>query len=138
MKVPQFLSFLSPYVDGDNPIRLIQGFVAGGIVVMLIGFNWANWRIESTVDKLVSESSQKAQIAALAPICVANFKLAAKSNQELVVALQKADSWNREDHLMKAGWVTFPGAKEPNRIVAEQCVESLMKMFPPPPKPAAA
>ncbi|OGA18143.1 MAG: hypothetical protein A3G25_19250 [Betaproteobacteria bacterium RIFCSPLOWO2_12_FULL_63_13] len=136
MKVPQFLSFLSPYVDGDNPIRLIQGFVAGGIVTMLLGFNWANWHLESTVDKLVSESNEQVRIAALAPICVANFKRAAKTDHDLIVALQKADSWNREDDLMKAGWVTFPGEKEPSRTIANECVESLMKMFPPPPKPS--
>ena len=136
MKMPLFLSFLSPYVDGDNPIRLIQGFVAGGIVTMLIGFNWANWSIESTVDKLVSESSRNAQLAALAPICVANFKQAAKTDKDLIVALQKAESWDRVENLMKGGWVTFPGEKEPNRDVAYGCVESLVKMFPAPPKPS--
>ncbi|MCR4334062.1 MAG: hypothetical protein NUV60_03585 [Patescibacteria group bacterium] len=135
MKVPQSLSFLSPYVEGDNPIRLTQGLVVGVVVTMILGFHYGGWNLGSTTEKMANEARQQERVATLAPICVANFQKAASTDKGLIVALQKADSWNREDNLMKAGWVTFPGGKEPDRDVANACVEKLMELHPAPSTP---
>jgi hypothetical protein len=39
-------------------------------------------------------------------------------------ALNKADSWKRNEIVEKAGWTKFPGS-EPERAVAEACVKLL-------------
>ena len=122
MEVP---SFLSPFVDGDSPKRLFQGLAVGVIGTLIIGFGWGGWNLGGTVDQKVETASRTSKIAALAPICADNFERAAKTDNDLVVKLTAVDSWMRDDHLMKAGWATFPGRVEPDRGVASACAELL-------------
>ena len=118
MQVP---SFLSPYVDGDSPKRLFQGLAVGAIATMVIGFGWGGWHLGSTVKEIVQTASQKARIAALAPICAAKFQQAAKDDNKLIVDLKAIDSWRRDTYLRDAGWATFPGKAEPDNRVAAAC-----------------
>ena len=118
MKVP---SFLSPFVDGDSPKRLFQGVAVGVIGTLIIGFGWGGWNLGGTVEKKVETASRTSMVTALAPICADKFERAAKADNDLVVKLTAVDSWMRDDHLMKAGWATFPGGTEPDRGVAVAC-----------------
>ena len=122
MQVPEFLS---PYLDGDSPKRLLQGLAVGVFGTMIIGFNLDGWHRGSTVEEMVKTARETAKVAALAPICAEKFKQAAKADNSLVVALKAVDSWKRDDHLKKAGWATFPGGAEPDDKVAEQCASLL-------------
>ncbi len=122
MKVP---AFLSPYLDGAAPTRLIQGLAAGVIATLVIGFNWGGWELGSRVEEKVSSAREMATVTALAPICAHKYQLAAKDNVELVAELKAVRSWERDSHLTKAGWVTFPGGSEPNNAVAEACATLL-------------
>jgi len=124
MKVP---SFLSPFLDGDSPTRLFQGLAAGIIGTLVLGFNWGNWHLGSTVEKMVETASQTAMVSALAPICADKFRLAAKADSGLIPKLNAVKSWERDGHLMKAGWATFPGGTEPDTKVAEACGTLLSK-----------
>lgn len=124
MQVP---SFLSPFVDGDSPKRLFQGFAAGVIATLVIGFGWGGWTLGSTVKEEVANASQMATVSALAPICAHKFTQAADANQGLIDKLNAVNSWERDTQLMKAGWATFPGEKEPNSGVAEACAKLLTK-----------
>jgi len=126
MKVP---AFLSSYVDGDSPKRLFQGLALGVIGTMVIGFNWGGWQLGSSVDERVNTATQAAKVSALAPICADKFQRAAKSDSDLFAQLTAVSSWQREGHLKKAGWATFPGGAEPDSEVAKACgrmiIESL-------------
>ena len=122
MEVP---SFLSPFVDGDSPKRLFQGLAVGVIGTLIIGFGWGGWNLGGTVDQKVETASRTSMVTALAPICADKFERAAKADNDLVVKLTAVDSWMRDDHLMKAGWATFPGGAEPDRGVASACAELL-------------
>ena len=122
MEVP---SFLSPFVDGDSPKRLFQGLAVGVIGTLIIGFGWGGWNLGGTVDQKVETASRTSMVAALAPICADKFERAAKADNDLVVKLTAVSSWQRDDHLMKAGWATFPGRTEPDRGVASACAELL-------------
>ena len=122
MEVP---SFLSPFVEGDTPKRLFQGLAVGVIGTLIIGFGWGGWNLGGTVDQKVETASRTSMVAALAPICADKFERAAKADNDLVVKLTAVDSWMRDDHLMKAGWATFPGGAEPDRGVASACAELL-------------
>lgn len=122
MKVP---SFLSPFLDGDSPKRLSQGLAAGVICTMVIGFGWGEWHLGSTVEQKVETARQTAMVAALAPICADKFERAAKSDNGLVDELRDVAAWNRDSHIMKAGWATFPGGAMPDNNVAEACAKLL-------------
>ncbi len=124
MKIP---SFLSPFLDGDSPARLFQGLAAGIIGTIVIGFNFGNWHLGSTVEKQVESATQIAMVKALAPICADKFKQAAMDDNGLVPKLSAVKSWERDGHLIKTGWATFPGGAEPDTKVAEACSELLNK-----------
>ena len=118
MNVP---SFLSPYVDGDSPTRLFQGLAVGIIATLVIGFGWAGWNTSNTVQEKVDTATLTAMVSALAPICADKFENAAKTNNDLVVKLTAISSWQRDAHLVKTGYATFPGGAEPNTDVADAC-----------------
>ena len=122
MEVP---SFLSPFVDGDSPKRLFQGLAVGVIGTLIIGFGWGGWNLGGTVDQKVETASRTSMVTALAPICADKFERAAKADNDLVVKLTAVSSWQRDSHLMKTGWATFPGGAEPDRGVAEACATLL-------------
>lgn len=124
MKVP---SFLSPFVDGDSPKRLFQGLAVGVIGTLVIGFNWGGWQLGSTVEEKVETASLTAMVAALAPICADKFERAANADNGLIVKIEAVKSWERESHLMNAGWATFPGGAKPDTNVAEACANLLNK-----------
>ena len=122
MKVP---AFLSPYIDGDSPKRLLQGLVVGVIATLVIGFNWGGWHLAGTVEDRVETATQVATVKALAPICADKFERAADLNNGLIVDLGEVRLWDRDSHLIKAGWATFPGGAEPDTNVAEACASLL-------------
>lgn len=121
----KFPAFISPYLDGDSPKRMIQGLVVGAVATLVIGFSWGGWQLGGTVDERAEAASQTAMVAALAPICADKFERAAGADKGLVVELNEIDSWLRNRHLIKAGWATFPGGAEPNDIVAKKCAALL-------------
>jgi len=126
MEVP---SFLSPFVEGDTPKRLFQGLAVGVIGTLIIGFGWGGWNLGGTVEEKLETASRTSMVAALAPICADKFERAAKADNDLVVKLAAVDSWQRDSHLMKTGWATFPGGAEPDRGVAEACATLLNTAF---------
>ena len=124
MKIP---SFLSPFLDGNSPKRLLQGLAVGVIGTAVIGFGWGGWQLGSTVDERVETASQAAMVAVLAPICADKFERAADADNGLIDELGALNSWKRNSHLKKAGWATFPGGAEPDDKVAGACADLLSK-----------
>jgi hypothetical protein len=122
MKTP---SFLSPYLDGDSPTRLFQGLAVGIAGTLIIGFGYSGWDTGGTVTEKVESATLTAMVSALAPICADNFEREAKIDNNIVVKLSAVGSWERDGHLLKAGYVTFPGGAKPNIDVAEACAELL-------------
>lgn len=124
MQIP---SFLSPYLGGDSPKRLFQGLAVGVIGTAVIGFGWGGWQLDSTVEERVETATQVATVKALAPICADKFERAANLDNGLIVDLGEVRVWDRDSHLIKAGWATFPGGAEPDNDVAEACASLLSK-----------
>jgi hypothetical protein len=102
---------------------LLKGAAAGAVIVMIIGFHWGGWTLGSTVAQQVREAEQTGAVRVLAPICADKFERSADAGVNLA-ALKKADSWERDDIIAKAGWTTFPGS-EPDRQVAAACANLL-------------
>jgi len=117
---------LPPFLQGDSIARLAQGAVAGAVLTAIIGFNWGGWMLGSTAARQVEAAEQASVVKVLAPICADRFRRSADVGANLE-ALNKADSWNRNELIEKAGWTTFPGS-EPDREVATACVSLLNKV----------
>lgn len=113
-------------LQGDSPARLIQGAIAGAIVTMVAGFYLGGWTLGSTAHKQVTTAEQASVVRVLAPICADKFKRSADAAANLQ-ALNKEDSWKRDEMIVKAGWATFPGS-EPDRQVAEACAKLLSEV----------
>ena len=119
MQVPSIL-------QGESLTRLMQGTAAGAVATIVIGFFWGGWTLGSTVEKQVKNAEQASIVRVLAPICVDKFQRSIDASANLQ-ALNKADSWKRDEIIQQAGWATFPGS-EPDRKVAEACANLLSQV----------
>jgi hypothetical protein len=108
MEVPSSL-------QGDSLKRLLQGAAAGAAVAMIVGFNWGGWTLGSTVEKVAKERAELAVVAALAPICVDQFRQAAKASANLTELNKISYAWDRGTFIEKGGWAIIPAAKRPIR-----------------------
>lgn len=108
----------------------LWGAAAGAIALAVVGFNWGGWVTGGKAEQLAGARADEAMVAALAPICVAQFQLSPKARSSLV-ALKEIKSWEQGDYVRNGGWATMPGSTaEPNREVAKACAEALTKLAP--------
>jgi hypothetical protein len=107
----------------------VTGGIAGAVVIAIIGFS-AGWVVTSgSAHAMAEQQGEKAVIAALTPICVAQFKGQTPDIRTTkLAALQGESSWARGDYVEKQGWATMPGSKEPEDEVADACATELMKL----------
>ncbi len=107
----------------------VWGGIVGAVVIAIGGFS-AGWVLTSgTADEQAENRAQKAVIAALTPVCVAQFKKVTQEKQVThLAALEKESAWQQGDYIEKQGWATMPGSKEPNAQVADACAEELLKI----------
>ena len=115
---------LPSMLQGDSLTRLLQGAALGAIAVMVVGFNWGGWSLESTSAKRADDSSRAAVIAALAPICVDKFQHSADVTANFV-ELKKMASYAQGSFVEKGGWATPPGSDKANSAVAQACATML-------------
>jgi len=108
----------------DSPKRLLQGAFIGILATVIVGFGWSGWTLGSTAKELAEKSASSAAIAALAPICVDNFRRAAGAETNLV-ELKKVSSWQQTSFVEKGGWATLPGSDVANSSVAHACAVML-------------
>lgn len=106
----------------------LQGAAAGAAALAIVGFTWGGWVTGGTAEKLASAEAELQVTAALVPVC-----LELSSKDPKVVAtlaeLKSANNYKRGAMIMKVGWATMPGTTEPNRSVAEACVDKLAANF---------
>ena len=104
----------------------LAGAVGGAVILALIGFNWAGWVTAGTAQEMAKQMADDAVVDRLAPICVEQFNQVSEKDEKLKI-LNETDSWQRGDYVEKQGWATMPGEKEPDRAVASECAEMIMK-----------
>jgi hypothetical protein len=121
MELPSFL-------QGDSCKRLLQGATAGAVVAMIIGFNWGGWTLGSTAEKVAKERADSAVVAALAPICVDQFRQAANASANLGELHKFSYSWDRDAFIEKGGWAIMPGSEKADSAVATACAETLASL----------
>jgi hypothetical protein len=121
MEIPSVL-------QGESLKRLLQGAAVGAVVTMIVGFNWGGWTLGSTVGKVAAERADSAVVAALAPICVDQFRQAPNTSANLSELNKISYSWDRDAFIEKGGWAIMPGSETASSGVVKACAETLSSL----------
>ena len=108
-------------------VPAIWGAVGGAALIAVLGFTAFGWVTGGTAETMAKQRADEAVTAALTPVCVEKFKESedAKKNFEALAKIEYY--WEKGTFVEKGGWATMPGAKAPNRAVAQACAEALAK-----------
>ena len=99
---------------------------AGSVAAALIvGLSWGGWVTGGTAREMVRTAGISARAELAAGICVTRFAAAPESVARLA-SLKETSSWQRNEVLEKAGWVTVAGGDKPVSGAAELCVQQLL------------
>lgn len=104
------------------------GAAVGAVVLAIVGFTVGGWVTGGTATKMATDHARLEVVAALVPICLEQSKKDPQSEETLAL-LKAANSYERGDMIMKAGWATMPGSTDPNRGVASACIAKLAEQF---------
>ncbi|UYN96474.1 MAG: hypothetical protein KIT25_05950 [Enhydrobacter sp.] len=107
----------------------VSGALVGAAAIAIFSFS-AGWVVTSGSARTMAEvKGEKAVIAALTPICVAQFKGQAMDERSTqLAALERENSWQRGGFVERQGWATMPGSDEARNEVANACADELMKL----------
>jgi len=105
--------------------HVFWGAIGGAAALALVGFAFGGWVTGGKAAEMVRQQSDKAVVAALAPICVDKFRHAKNAEENLGKLNAISYSWEKGTYVSKGGWATLPGSDEPNSGVAQACAEML-------------
>jgi hypothetical protein len=107
----------------------VLGGIVGAAAIAIVGLS-AGWVVTTgSAREMAEQQGEKAVLAALTPICVAQFKGQPQDVRTTQLAALKGESaWQRGDYVEKQGWATMPGSKEADDEVADACSTELMKL----------
>lgn len=105
---------------GESITRLIQGAAIGAIAAMVVGFNWGGWILGSTANRHAQAGAESAVVAALAPMCVQNFRQSADAAMTLK-DFKEQSPYKQTGYVEKGGWAVLPGNEKPSVGVAKGC-----------------
>jgi hypothetical protein len=104
----------------------VWGAVIGATGIMIVGFSWMGWTLDSTTQRVATESSNSAVIAVLTPFCVASYLKQPDATKKLAVLREDTSSYSQRETIEKGGWATFPGNTEARSGVADACATALL------------
>jgi hypothetical protein len=81
----------------------------------------------STAKTLADGTANSAVVAAIAPICVDQFRRTADAANNLT-ALQKTNGWEQAAYVEKGGWAIMPGSKAVDSGVPQACAAILSSL----------
>ncbi|MEX2617085.1 MAG: hypothetical protein WD767_13395 [Alphaproteobacteria bacterium] len=98
------------------------GAVGGAVAAIVIGFAWGGWVTGGTVGEMESASAEAAIVKAFTPLCVARTE----QEPEQLLLLKEENNWQRDDFVVKAGWVDNVSEKY-RSDVAEECASIVVE-----------
>jgi hypothetical protein len=104
----------------------VWGAVIGAIGIMIVGFSWMGWTLNSTTQNVATERSNSAVIAALTPFCVASYLKQPDATKKLAALREDTSSYSQRETIEKGGWATMPGNTEASSGVADACATALL------------
>lgn len=114
-------------MNKENIKTLVQGAIAGAVVLAIGGFSSGVVVTSRTADTMARDRVEVAVIEHLAPICVAQFSRD-ENRLQLRTDLEAKDSWKRAGFVKTSGWATMPGSDAPRDDIARACAELIMKL----------
>jgi len=100
------------------------GAIGGAVALAIVGFSWGGWMTGGSAAEAASQSARTAVIAALAPICAAQFRNGSDVASKLE-ELKALGGYKQADFVVSGGWATMPGSESPVSGVAASCVDIL-------------
>jgi hypothetical protein len=123
--VPDRVTFASRWREArPSKTALFWSCVACIIATMIVGFTWGGWVTGGTARSIASRAADDARTKLAAAICVNRFESASDAQAELA-KLKGTSAWQQDDFIVKGGWATLPGMKEPFAGVADLCAHQL-------------
>src|ERR1700733_1521747 len=110
--------------QGESPKRLLQGAAVGAVATILVGFSWGGWSLGGTADNVAKEQSERAVVAALAPVCADKFR-ALPDAEAKTIALSKVEAWKRGEEFPRQ-FVTLSGETYPSSALVYACSTLLL------------
>jgi alpha/beta superfamily hydrolase len=104
----------------------VWGAIVGAVGMMILGFSWGGWVLDSTAKSMARDQANAAVVAVFTPICVEKFMAQPEATMQLA-ELQKTAVWNQKQVVEKGEWATVPGSAALNSAVAGACLEQLTK-----------
>jgi hypothetical protein len=107
---------------------IFWGAIGGAAGLAFVGFAFGGWVTGGKAAEMARQQTDKAVVAALAPICVDKFRHSkdVEANTGKLNAISY--SWEKGTYISKGGWATLPGGDEPNSGVAQACAEMLSNL----------
>lgn len=102
----------------------IYGAVIGAAAVSILGFTWGGWVTGGTAEERAMALSHDDVVAAMVPVCLDMAQTDPDRAAKLAV-IRDAQTYQRRNALMEAGWATVPGFDAPDRDIAQACLASL-------------
>jgi hypothetical protein len=90
------------------------GAIGGAIAAIVVGFAWGGWVTGGTAGLMETASAEGAVVEAFTPLCVAK----AEQQPEKLGPLKEESSYQRDDFVIKAGWVDNVSEKYRNKVAA--------------------
>ena len=107
-------------MDIEKIKTVLMGAGLGAFALFGIGFGMGGWVMGGTAQ----EKLEKAVIARLAPICVAQSRQDPLKDQK-IKAFKKLPYDKRGEYVASQGWATMPGDSKPESAVAELCGDQI-------------
>jgi hypothetical protein len=102
----------------------IYGAVVGAAAISILGFTWGGWVTGGTAQDRAMSMSRDDVVAAMVPVCLDMAQTDPDRAAKLTVICD-AQTFQRRNALMEAGWATVPGSDAPDRDIAQACLASL-------------
>jgi hypothetical protein len=106
--------------------NFMGGLAAGAVVTLAVGFSFGAWTLASTARFITQETSSIAVVAALAPICVDQFRRAPELARNLS-DLRNLDRLDQMTFVQAGGWSLMPGGGAGGAAVAQACAAILIR-----------
>lgn len=106
----------------------LSGAIVGAGLLAIIGFSWGGWKTGASVERIAASHAESAVTMALLPVCLERSRADPQAEQTLAL-MKDARSVQRSEIMLSTGWASMPGSNEPNRRLANACVESLAAAF---------
>lgn len=101
---------------------------AGAIVVaLLLGFTVGGWVTGGTAQGMAQSAREHGRAELAAAVCVDRFLQSPEFSANLA-ALEKEDSWARDNYVADGGWVTLADMEAPVDGAAQICADALLEM----------